>query len=663
MMLPIHNLIASRHLIVLQGGRDASCRIVNTLKKHSPGDWVSISENDSGGAVIPPTKAKSLLGSEFTHGIFDATKGFNLDGFLILAGTLKQGSLLVLMLPENVDNQPDADSIRWNESASPIAAPNFMWHLQNTLALHHIPVYKSEQMSQPAVLADYQPSFIERMAVATPLPTIEQQKVLSELIKTPVKTVIITAKRGRGKSALAGFFTHYVDSWICASSKDVTATLRAFCKSSVPVFPPDILIDKLRKGILPPSWIIIDEAAMIPLSILKTIIGFANRILLLSTTEGYEGTAQGFLINLLPELTHVCQLQLHSPIRWSRSDPIEKFVSDLMVEQVKSPLSLQKSDSALLQLHLFSPNELVKHRTKFKQFYGLLKCTHYRITPTDLRRLFDAINICTMVAEQNNQIVGAMVTIKEGELNQQLSEAIWLGKRRPRGNLVAQSLTAHAGDITACRLRSLRINRIAIDERQRRRGVGKKMVMKLIDVAKKRNYDFVSVSFSYKSSVLAFWQCCGFELVHTGSSREASSGCYTVIAIKILTVQAKNLKNRLVKKLNRNWCWLQHKIDMPLQVATYKSALLNTDDLQELTGFAYANRPYEATYATLCRLQRAYNKHDNSVLLSMLDNEPEAIKKYRLAGRKAFMAGLRSEVREILAHKGIHSLMIPNHDE
>lgn len=661
-MLSIPNLTTSRRLIVLQGGRDASCKIINILKKNTPGDWVSISANDIGGMVVPPTKAKSLLGSEFTHGIFDATKSFNLDGFLILAGTLKQGSLLVLMLPENLYNPLDADSIRWNESVSPIAVPNFMRHLQNTLALHHIPIYKSEQISQSVVIVDNPPSIIEKTKIMAPVPTIEQQKVLSELIKTPVKTVIVMAKRGRGKSALAGFFTRYVDSWICASNKKSTATLQAFCKSSVPFFSPDILIDKLQNGILPPTWIIIDEAAMIPLPILRTIIGFANRILLLSTTEGYEGTAQGFLINLLPELTGVCQLQLHSPIRWSHNDPIEQFVSDLILEQVKLSLSLQKSDSALLHLHLLFPNELAKNSTKFKQFYGLLKCAHYRTTPTDLRRLFDAENIRIMVAEQHDQIVGAMVTVKEGELNPQLSQAIWLGKRRPRGNLVAQSLTAHAGDITACRLRSLRINRIAINELQRRRGIGRKMVTNLIDVVKERNYDFVSVSFAYKSSVLAFWQCCGFELVHISSHKEASSGSYTVIAIKILTVQAENLKNRLVKKLHRNWYWLQHKIDMPLLEAINKNSLLNTDDLPELTGFAYANRPYEATYATLCRLQREDTQY-NSPLLSRLDNETEAIKKYRLAGRRAFIAGLRNEVRQILTNKGINSLIIPDYDE
>jgi tRNA(Met) C34 N-acetyltransferase TmcA len=39
------------------------------------------------------------------------------------------------------------------------------------------------------------------------------------------------------------------------------------------------------------------------------------------------------------------------------------------------------------------------------------------------------------------------------------------------------------------------------------------------------------VSFGYTDELWRFWQRCGFVLVRMGSHREASSGCYTAMAL------------------------------------------------------------------------------------------------------------------------------------
>ncbi|WP_147392345.1 DUF1726 domain-containing protein [Arsenophonus endosymbiont of Aleurodicus floccissimus] len=98
-------------------------------------DWPTISPYWPD--TIPPQNAGSLLGQEFSHGVFDATKGFHTEALLMLAGTLKAGSYLILCLPEwgTWSQQPDQDSQRWNEVASTIAVPNFVcwlkYHLQH----------------------------------------------------------------------------------------------------------------------------------------------------------------------------------------------------------------------------------------------------------------------------------------------------------------------------------------------------------------------------------------------------------------------------------------------------------------------------------------------------------------------------------------------------
>ncbi len=111
--------------------------------------------------------------------------------------------------------------------------------------------------------------------------------------------------------------------------------------------------------------------------------------------------------------------------------------------------------------------------------------------------------------------------VEEGGLTSELPQAVWSGRRRPRGNLVAQSLAAHAGFVEAATLRSRRISRIAVAAEQLRQGSGQALVA----AAQSQRYvDFISVSFGYTEALWAFWRACGFTLVRVGTQREASSG-------------------------------------------------------------------------------------------------------------------------------------------
>lgn len=71
-----------------------------------------------------------LLGREYLHAVFDARRGFDVSALAALSGTLRAGSLLVLLVPPFSvwANRPDADSLRWSDSAEPIATPHFVYH-------------------------------------------------------------------------------------------------------------------------------------------------------------------------------------------------------------------------------------------------------------------------------------------------------------------------------------------------------------------------------------------------------------------------------------------------------------------------------------------------------------------------------------------------------
>ncbi|MBO0236966.1 GNAT family N-acetyltransferase, partial [Vibrio parahaemolyticus] len=82
----------------------------------------------------------------------------------------------------------------------------------------------------------------------------------------------------------------------------------------------------------------------------------------------------------------------------------------------------------------------------------------YRTSPLDLRRMMDAPGQAFRCARAGGAVAGALWLVAEGGLSRELSRAVWAGFRRPRGNLVAQSLAAHGGSPLAATLRGLRVS-------------------------------------------------------------------------------------------------------------------------------------------------------------------------------------------------------------
>ncbi|WP_392565518.1 GNAT family N-acetyltransferase [Utexia brackfieldae] len=652
-----------RHLMVIQGVQSQVYNAAFQVIAQHDGDWVFITDNQQIESGLSPKKSKSLLGHEFKHAIFDATSGFHLEAFAILAGTLKKGSMLLLLLPEQPLIEPDIDSLRWYESETPIATPNFIQHLFNTLARHQVPIYLApfhfkldNCVQSDDCLAQNRDN---RHQSGQYRPTQEQANILAQLEHITQNVATITAKRGRGKSALAGWFTHSHTCWICVPNKDSVTTLKSFASPQTLFWAPDHLLAALTQTTQKPEWIIVDEAAMIPVAILKQIIAKSCRILLITTTEGYEGTGQGFLLKLLPELSDAAHFHLNAPIRWQFNDPLEQFMNDLLLEDPRpSPSIIKNINLDSMTLNLVNPTDLACDCVKFNSVYGLLKSAHYRTTPVDLRRLFDAPNLVIVEAQIKQQTAGVILSIKEGLLTDELSQAIWLGQRRPKGNLVAQALVAFAGQPQAATLRSLRINRIAVEANMRRQGIGRSLVEHQLNLAKNARYDFVSVSFAYDDKIAAFWQACGFSLVHIGSRQEASSGCYAAMAIKALSLSGAELQQRLKDQFARNWFWLQDKINVALPIQINHHQSLTDDDWHELAGFAFAHRPYEACFPVICRLKQSLpslfahesKRHDQGEIARLPDDLLDT--DIHTTGRKQVIQTLRKAVQTIFHQLG-----------
>lgn len=130
---------------------------------------------------IRPTAAKTLLGQEGLHGVFDATDGLNSEALAVLAGSLQAGSWLVLLVPEwrCWPSLPDTDSLRWSEQGAPITTPNFIHHLQRQLLADPDVVLWLEGQPPPAPIVDSRPEW-QRPDGS---PTLEQQNILQRLMQ------------------------------------------------------------------------------------------------------------------------------------------------------------------------------------------------------------------------------------------------------------------------------------------------------------------------------------------------------------------------------------------------------------------------------------------------------------------------------------------------
>ena len=77
--------------------------------------------------------------------------------------------------------------------------------------------------------------------------------------------------------------------------------------------------------------IIVDEAAAFPVFFLKRVADQTHRVIFSTTTDGYEGTGQGFRLKFDPYFRerHPKRrwVMLDTPVRWDISDPVEQTLS------------------------------------------------------------------------------------------------------------------------------------------------------------------------------------------------------------------------------------------------------------------------------------------------------------------------------------------------
>jgi len=507
-------------------------------------------------------KVDSLLGREAKLVIVDCFNGLNPDLICIASGLVKYGGILLLISPPTKFWAQINDQFKyWHDPGNPHQQFTFIDYFFDSISQSNTAGLTITQDAELPAHPDFKFSAVTSIEKGF---THEQEFAVdlchSWLHDKNRSIAFITADRGRGKSTCLGLFARqYVNKCkivITAASQLTASILYAeMQKNAIKPYRFEFIApDELLQSNPPVDLLIIDEAAMLPLAQLQQLIKRYKKIIMATTTGGYEGTGQGFLIKLKEQFNdqYYCDIQLNQPVRWTEKDVLEHFFNQILFLKEESSVDVTRTlDSEQIEIKIQSALEISQDILLVKDIYQLMTTAHYRTRPSDLRMLMENDRQNIITAQESGQLVGVLVLTKEGDLEPNMSESIFLGKRRPRGHLMAQMIAAQAGIRHFACYSGLRIQRIAVAHSFRRQGLGSRLIQAAEDYSRKVKVDYLGSSFAFDAEIADFWQQQKFQAIHIGFGRGKSSGAHSLVVIKGFTKAIENDIKSLRQKLNR----------------------------------------------------------------------------------------------------------------
>ncbi|CDO96457.1 unnamed protein product [Kluyveromyces dobzhanskii CBS 2104] len=376
--------------------------------------------------------------------------------------------------------------------------------------------------------------------------------------KTLNSTVALTAGRGRGKSAALGIsiaaaISHgYSNIFVTSPSPENLKTLFEFIfkgfdalgyqehidydiiQSTNPSFNKAIVrVDIKREHrqtiqyIIPndshvlgqAELVVIDEAAAIPLPVVKKLLG-PYLVFMASTINGYEGTGRSLSLKLIQQLrnqsnstgredsetaivsrdskkedSHVSgrtlrEVVLDEPIRYAPGDPVEKWLNKLLcldVQLIKNPRFASRGTPHPSQCNLFIVNRdtLFSYHPVSENFLekmmALYVASHYKNSPNDLQLMSDApahqlfVLLPPIDPKDGGRIPDPLVVIQvalEGEISKDSVRNSLARGQRAGGDLIPWLISQQFQDEEFAGLSGARIVRIATNPEYASMGYG-----------------------------------------------------------------------------------------------------------------------------------------------------------------------------------------------
>jgi tRNA(Met) cytidine acetyltransferase len=613
-----------------------------------------------------------MIGAEARVLVYDAWSGMDPDSFAAGSGTLFGGGLLLILTPPPATwpGRADPQSARianWPHGPKSVTG-RFIARFARVLADQPDPLYLQQGARLPRIDPDEPALCVARPSALHPTEpaTRDQGRAVDAVLRTARgrahRPLVLVAHRGRGKSAALGIAAGRLMA-SGASGILVTAPRRAACDAlfhhaalawpdaerhggalvlgerSIRFLPPDLLCAALsartragRERRAPPgvlddagtadrargihgNLLLVDEAAAIPVPLLTDLLVGHPRVVFATTVHGYEGTGRGFDLRFRSVLEGRTPgwraLTLEEPIRWATGDPLEALVLRACLLDAAPVASPRPEGTG--EVRRLDRDALATDDHSLRQVFGLLVLAHYQTRPQDLRFLLDAPATRIYAILDDGDVLATLVATEEGGITDPtLRQAIFEGRRRPRGHLIPQTLSAHAGLPEATGLRYLRVVRIAVHPELTRSGLGRRLFEGLVRDAQREDIDLVGASFGATPELIAFWSACDCRPVQVGNSRNAASGEHAVVMLRAVSARGErflsraeaHLERRLVALLPGPLCDLEPQVAATLVAALGTPPPAEDQDaagLQALAvgGFVRGHRTLDASLPAL----------------------------------------------------------------
>lgn len=497
------------------------------------------------------SRYKEILGREYDIAFLSYLDAFRPSIFTAVAGTIKAGGTLVVLCP----------SLQTWATHVSVTTPYFLSYGYAITQSTFIDDFVRTLVNQRDVgIITEQSCYLPSHKLANPLPksrppfsTTDQRSAYHTLIthyEAGTPAMALLAKRGRGKSTLAGlvaanFINRNLKVAITSYTKHAADTLIAALNRQLPSLPnnkhplftwyafdnPALLHDEI-------DILIIEEAASLPIPICLNLLHRAPFTLLLSTTDGYEGSGQGFRYRVIKRC-NIPTITMTQPVRWYDGDPLEA-VSEHLLFLPKNREYDQGCSQDAVTYHQGKAST-INERHLF-QIMDLLREAHYQTTPDDILRIIDSPNNSLFYLLRENQVVAAAIVDDEGgEKLRTVKEAIASGERRVKGHLTAQSLALMSTNGDFATLVTKRINRIAVRPDIQNQGLGSKLVEHIINLVRAQGVDHLTVSFGTTAPLLSFWMKHRFTLLKEGKKQDKASGSTSSLLAIPFTPEAHEL--------------------------------------------------------------------------------------------------------------------------
>jgi len=526
------------------------------------------------------SRAEELLGRTRTAVVLDAHEELRPDAVGRTVGAVDGGGLYVILAP-SLETWPEKrDGFDASLAVPPFEMADVTGHFRRRFV-------ETLRAHRGIAIVDVETDTVEQDGLTNPPPsrpvpaptppadaqfrpetyaqclTGDQRDAVQafETLLADGEAVVVEADRGRGKSSAAGLAAGN----LALEGRDVLVTAPQY-RSASEVFTRavhlletlgvectcDRVSDPQRLDVsgagcvryappeaaaaLPddPDVVIVDEAAALPVRRLEQFLN-APAVAFTTTVHGYEGAGRGFSVRFRDRLADsdfaVTDVSMTTPIRYGDADPVEVWAFRALLLDARPPVDqlITEATPETVVYQQLSTADLRADEHLLREVFGLLVLAHYRTEPSDLARLLDAPNLTVRALTHEGHVVAVGLLAREGDLPADTRATMYEGGR-VRGNMIPDVLSTQLRDESAGIPVGQRVLRIATHAAVRSRGLGSELLSEIRAEFAER-VDWLGVGYGATPELVRFWAHNGYSTVHLATSRNATSGEYSVVML------------------------------------------------------------------------------------------------------------------------------------